>query len=114
MSADAGPGPRRSRVAERGRARRTAPVAVRWESDPRVAKARPRVESFGGRPHGRSRRLGELGNPVSRGTMADVYDAYDRLLGRIVAIKVLASAFDRDGGRRRAVPPRARAAAHLS
>jgi hypothetical protein len=43
--------------------------------------------------------------------MADVYDAHDRLLG-IVAIKVLA--FDRDGGLRRAVPPRARAAAHLS
>jgi hypothetical protein len=46
--------------------------------------------------------------------MADVYDAHDCLLGRIVAIKVLASAFDRDGGLRREVLPRARAAAHLS
>jgi hypothetical protein len=46
--------------------------------------------------------------------MADVYDAHDRLLGRIVAIKVFASAFDRDGRLRRVVPPRARAAAHLS
>jgi hypothetical protein len=46
--------------------------------------------------------------------MADVYDTHDRLLGRIVAIKVLASAFDRDGGPRRAVPPRASAAVHLS
>jgi hypothetical protein len=55
-----------------------------------------------------------LGELVSRGRMADVYDAHDGLLGRIVAIKVLASAFDRDGGLRRAVPPRARAAAHLS
>jgi hypothetical protein len=43
-----------------------------------------------------------------------MYDAHDRLLGGIVAIKVLASAFDRDGGLRRAVPPRARAAVHLS
>jgi hypothetical protein len=46
--------------------------------------------------------------------MADVYEAHNRLLRRIVAIKVLALAFDRDGGLRRAVPPRARAAAHLS
>jgi hypothetical protein len=46
--------------------------------------------------------------------MVDVYEGHDRLLGRIVAIMVLASAFDRDGGLRRAVPPRARAAAHLS
>jgi hypothetical protein len=46
--------------------------------------------------------------------MADAYDAHDRLLGRTVAIKVFASAFDRDAGLRRAVPPWARAAAHLS
>jgi hypothetical protein len=46
--------------------------------------------------------------------MGDVYEARDRLFGRVVAIEVLASAFDHDGGPRRAVPPRARAAAHLS
>jgi hypothetical protein len=40
--------------------------------------------------------------------------AHQCLLGRNVEIKVLASAFDRDGGFRRAVPPRARAVAHLS
>jgi hypothetical protein len=52
----------------------------------------PAYDLFGGRFHGRSRRLGELGELVSRGRMAD---AHDRLLG-IVAIKFLA--FDRDGG----------------
>jgi serine/threonine protein kinase len=38
------------------------------------------------------------GNWSPRGRMADVYEAHDRLLGRIVAIKVLASAFDRYRG----------------
>jgi hypothetical protein len=61
----------------------------------RAPKAIPWVESFGGRPYGRSRRLNELGELVSRGRIADVYEAHDRLLGRIVAIQVLAPAFDR-------------------
>ena len=43
-----------------------------------------------------------------------MYEAHDRLLGRIVAIKVLAPAFDRDRGFVERFRRRARAAAHLS
>jgi serine/threonine-protein kinase len=46
--------------------------------------------------------------------MADVYEAHDRLLGRIVAIKVPGSALDRDGGFVERFRRRARAAAHRS
>jgi hypothetical protein len=38
------------------------------------------------------------GELVSRGSMADVYKAHDRLLVRLVAINVLASAFNRVRG----------------
>lgn len=82
--------------------------------DSGASKASPRVESFGGRPHGRSRRLGELGELVSRGRMADVYEAHDRLLERIVASEVLAPAFDRVRGFVERFPRGARAAAHLN
>jgi eukaryotic-like serine/threonine-protein kinase len=36
------------------------------------------------------------GNWSPRGRMVDVYEAHDRLLGRLVAIEVFAPAFDRD------------------
>jgi hypothetical protein len=79
-----------------------------------VPKAVPRVRSFGGRFHGRSRRFGELGELVSRGRIADVYEAHDRLLGRIVAIKLPAPAFACVRGLSEEFRRRARAAAHLN
>jgi hypothetical protein len=77
------------------------------------SRATTSVESVGGRPHGRSTAR-DSGDLVSRGRLADVYEARDRLVGRTVAIKVLAPAFERDRGFRRAVPPRDRAAARLN
>jgi hypothetical protein len=79
-----------------------------------VAKAIPWVRSVRGRPHGRSRRLGELGELVSRGRMADAYEAHDRLHRRVVAIEALAPAVDRVQGFVRRFPCGARAAADLS
>jgi serine/threonine-protein kinase len=46
--------------------------------------------------------------------MADVYEAHDRLLGRIVAIKLLAPAFDRVRGLVERFRRGARTAAHLN
>ena len=74
----------------------------------------PGVQSFGGRPHGRSRRLCEFRELVSRGRIADVFEAHDRLLGRIVAIKLLAPAFDRVRGLVERFRRGARTAAHLN
>jgi serine/threonine protein kinase len=46
--------------------------------------------------------------------MADVYEAHDRLLGRIVAIKFVAPAFDRVRGLVERFRRGAHAAAHLN
>ena len=81
--------------------------------DSGVPKGRPWVGSFRGRPQGRSRRLGELGGLVSRGRMADAYEADDRLLRRVVAIEALAPAFDRVRGLVERSPRGARVAAHF-
>jgi hypothetical protein len=54
------------------------------------------------------------GSWSARVRMADVYEAHDRLVGRIVAIKVLAPAFDRDRGFVERFRRGDRAAAHLT
>jgi serine/threonine protein kinase len=54
------------------------------------------------------------GELVSRGRMADVYEAHGRLVGRSVAIEVFAPAFGRDGGFVERFRRTARAAAHLN
>jgi hypothetical protein len=83
--------PRAMTTASRTPVLGTAPLPPRL----RVSKTGAWVLSFGGRPHGRSRRLGEPGELGSRWRMANVCEAHDdRRLAGIVA-------------------PRARAAVHL-
>jgi hypothetical protein len=99
-----------------GRRRTDAEVSICCVVAPGRKSSRPTpgVRLFGGRPHGRSRRLGELGELAA----PRVWPTRTKLTivcsGGFVAIKQLASAFDRNGWLRRAVPPRARAAAHLN
>jgi len=99
------------------------PVPRALDSDPsicyvmarcRILRAALQVQSFGGRLHGRTRRLGELGELGSRRRMADMYEAHDPLLGRIGAIRVLAPAFHRGRSFVERFSRRPRVAGHLS